>query len=146
MPIPVAKNSMSDNRSSAGAFRRFMNTATGAPESKARPMTCRPPCEPLVIAVTPRALFDLRKAAGPDGKPAPGRALAADDRTPLRPGSVFTLVRKLLALNTGVPQQVEVVLVSDDGADAGLRVLHSLDHHGMPVTRAAFARGAPCHR
>jgi 5'-nucleotidase len=109
-------------------------------------MTCRQPFAPLVIAVTPRALFDLREAAGPDGKPAPGRALHADDRTPLRPGSVFTLVHKLLALDTGVQQRVEIVLVSNDSADAGLRVLHSLDHYGLPVTRAAFARGAPCHR
>lgn len=109
-------------------------------------MTCRPPCERLVIAVTPRALFDLRDAPGPDGRPASAHTLHADDRTPLRPGSVFVLVRKLLALNTGVQQRVEIVLVSDDSADAGLRVLHSLDHHGLPVARAAFASGAPCHR
>lgn len=109
-------------------------------------MTCRLPCEPLVIAVTPRALFDLREAPGPDGRPASAHTLHADDRTPLRPGSVFALVRKLLALNTGVQQRVEIVLVSDDSADAGLRVLHSLDHHGLPVARAAFASGAPCHR
>jgi 5'-nucleotidase len=59
---------------------------------------------------------------------------------------VFTLVRKLLALNTGAEQRVEVVLVSADSADAGLRVLHSLDHYGLPVARAAFTHGAPCHR
>lgn len=109
-------------------------------------MTCRLPCEPLVIAVTTRALFDLREAAGLDGKLAPGRALYANDRTPLRPGSVFTLVRKLLALDTGTQPRVEVVLVSGDGVGAALRVLHSLDHHGLQVVRAVFAGGTPCHR
>lgn len=97
---------------------------------------------PLVIAVSPCALFDLRE----DGQPVELDGQAAVAACPLIPGSAFSFVRKLLALNTGGRRQVEVVLVSADSADTGLRVLRSIGHYQLPIARAAFTRAAPCHR
>jgi 5'-nucleotidase len=126
------------------------NTSDADVHSPARsPMTVPSSRNPLVLAVTPHALFDLREgsqAAGHDGQAAHGAFRRTCEATPLRPGSAFTLVRKLLALNTAGCQRVEVILVSTDSADAGLRVLRALGQHGLPITRAAFTRGAPSHR
>ena len=94
---------------------------------------------PLVIAVSPRALFDLRE----DGQPVELDGQAAVAACPLIPGSAFSFVRKLLALNTGGRRHVEVVLVSADSADTGLRVLRSVGHYQLPIARAAFTRAAP---
>jgi 5'-nucleotidase len=112
-------------------------------------MTVLSSCAPLVLAVTPRALFDLREGdqeVALDGPATDAVFRRAHETVPLRPGSAFTLVRKLLALNTGDRQRVEVVLVSPDGADASLLVLRSLGHYGLTITRAVFTGGAPCHR
>jgi len=105
-------------------------------------MTVPASCSPLVIAVTPRALFNLRE----DGHPVELDGQAAVAAGPLPPGSAFSFVRKLLALNTGGRRQVEVVLVSADSADTGLRVLRSVGHYQLPIARAAFTSAAPCHR
>lgn len=110
-------------------------------------MTVHPSCASLVLAVTPHALFDLREddqAIEPDGQSPHAATRRAHDAAPLRPGSAFTLVRKLLALYSRSCQRVEVTLVSDS-ADASLRALRSLGHYGLPIARAAFTRGAPCH-
>jgi 5'-nucleotidase len=112
-------------------------------------MTVHSSCAPLVLAVTPHALFDLREddqAIEPDGQSPYATSKRAHDAVPLRPGSAFTLVRKLLALNSRGRQRVEVILVSADSADASLRVLRSLGHYCLSIARAAFTRGAPCHR
>ena len=37
--------------------------------------------------------------------------------------------------------QVEVVLLSRNSADTGLRVFNSIEHYGLPITRAAFCGG-----
>jgi 5'-nucleotidase len=111
-------------------------------------MTMHSSCAPLVLAVTPHALFDLREddqAIEPDGQSPYATSKRAHDAVPLRPGSAFTLVRKLLALNSRGRQRVEVILVSANSADASLRVLRSLGHYGLPIARAAFTRAAPCH-
>lgn len=112
-------------------------------------MTVLSSSAPLVLAVTPRALFDLREsvpAVESTGQAAHAAWRPGHEAVPLRPGSAFALVLKLLALNTGGCQRVEVVLVSADSADAGQRILRSLGHYALPITRAAFTHGAPCHR
>jgi 5'-nucleotidase len=112
-------------------------------------MTQSPSCDRLVIAVSSRALFDLRESDHVfqrDGERAHTRHQRAHESVPLRPGRVFHLVRKLLALNMGGQQRAEVILLSPDSADMRLRILLSIGHHGLPITRAAFTRGAPCHR
>lgn len=53
------------------------------------------------------------------------------------------MVKKLLTLNDRNPQHpsVEVILLSRNSADTGLRVFHSIQHHGLNISRAAFTRG-----
>jgi 5'-nucleotidase len=51
-------------------------------------------------------------------------------------------VEKLLSLNANLGQaRVEVVLVSRNSADTGLRVFNSIAHHGLGISRAAFVGG-----
>ncbi len=56
-------------------------------------------------------------------------------------------MKELLALSdagTGpppVPARVEVILLSRNSADTGLRVFSSIRYHGLNITRAAFTRG-----
>jgi 5'-nucleotidase len=112
-------------------------------------MTCPLSRERLVLAVSPNALFDLREpelmlASGGQGKGVHDHP--ALDELPLRPGRVFTLVRKLLALNTDAHVRVEVILISTKRAADAVRVCRSLDHYRLPISRAAFTCGAPSHR
>ncbi len=53
----------------------------------------------------------------------------------LKPGEAFQLVRKLLALNAQIlnHQGVEVILVSRNSADSGLRIFNSIEHHGLDI-------------
>jgi 5'-nucleotidase len=110
--------------------------------------------QPLVIAISSRALFDLEEShtlferEGVDAFAAYQRS--REDEV-LAPGIAFPLVRKLLALNVAadagaasdrVPR-VEVILLSRNSSDTGLRVFNSIQHHGLEIRRATFTSGAP---
>ena len=59
----------------------------------------------------------------------------------------FHLVEKLLNLNQlvdGAP--VEVILLSRNSADTGLRVFNSIEHYHLNITRAAFCGGDSPYR
>lgn len=66
---------------------------------------------------------------------------------PLNPGVAFGLVKKLLALNEHdrANPRVEVILLSRNSADTGLRIFNSIQHHQLEIGRAAFTRGASTH-
>ena len=105
--------------------------------------------QPLVIAISSRALFDLEESHALFE--AQGVDVYADfQRTRedevLAPGIAFPLVRKLLALNEDAPAEaprVEVILLSRNSSDTGLRVFNSIQHHGLDIRRATFTSGAP---
>ena len=60
----------------------------------------------------------------------------------MSPGVAFPLVKKLLALNRVLPApMVEVILLSRNSADTGLRVFNSIRHHQLDICRAAFTSG-----
>jgi len=63
----------------------------------------------------------------------------------LQPGIAFPLVQKLLRLNRAPPEapHVEVILLSRNSADTGLRIFNSIEHYGLDIVRAAFTRGEP---
>jgi 5'-nucleotidase len=66
----------------------------------------------------------------------------------LKPGVAFPLVRKLLALNedeVGHPG-VEVILLSRNSADTGLRIFNTIEHYGLKIERAAFTGGESPYR
>jgi 5'-nucleotidase len=61
----------------------------------------------------------------------------------LQPGAAFLFVKKLLALKQPNQQDplVEVILLSRNSADTGLRIFNSIKAHELNITRAAFTRG-----
>ena len=65
----------------------------------------------------------------------------------LAPGVAFRIVRRLLDLNgVGADEQlVEVVLLSRNDPDTGLRVFNSIEHHRLAISRAAFVKGRNPH-
>lgn len=103
----------------------------------------------LVVAVSARALFDLEAEASlfrERGLDAYAAHQRANESSPLGPGPAFHLVRGLLALNAGLAEAspaVEVVVVSSQHPDTGMRILNSIHHHDLAITRAAFTGGAP---
>lgn len=104
----------------------------------------------LVVAISSRALFDLDESHQvfvAKGEEEYSLYQISQESVPLLPGVAFSMVRKLLALNTDPSRpRVEVVLVSRNSADTGLRVFNSIRHHGLDISRAAFTRGEPPYR
>ena len=104
----------------------------------------------LVVAISSRALFNLdesHQVFEAKGEEEYSRYQISQEGVPLLPGVAFSMVRKLLALNTDPSRpRVEVVLVSRNSADTGLRVFNSIRHHGLDISRAAFTRGEPPYR
>ncbi|CDF83283.1 5'-nucleotidase [Pseudomonas sp. QL9] len=100
----------------------------------------------LVVAISSRALFDLRESHEVyenDGVEAYRQYQISHEDEVLQPGDAFSLVQKLLALNARLERQlVEVVLVSRNSADTGLRVFNSIQQHGLEISRAAFSGGS----
>jgi len=100
----------------------------------------------LVVAISSRALFDLQQSHRvfeEQGVEAYCTYQIERENQPLEPGTAFPLVQKLLKLNElGEPRErVEVILLSRNSADTGLRVFNSIQAHGLPITRAAFTSG-----
>lgn len=105
--------------------------------------------EKLVVAITARALFDLEKGHAlfeDHGLDAYAEHQRSHEDEILEPGIAFPLVRKLLAMNVGAPAdapRVEVVLLSRNSSDTGLRIFNSIEHFHLKISRAAFTSGAP---
>lgn len=99
----------------------------------------------LVVAISSRALFDLdesHRIYESEGVEAYRQYQIVHEDEVLQPGDAFALVQKLLGLNEMLGRQlVEVVLVSRNSADTGLRVFNSIQQHGLGISRAAFVGG-----
>lgn len=105
----------------------------------------------LTVAISSRALFDLEESHRVftrEGVEAYARYQAERETEVLGKGPAFAAVRKLLALNDLEPRRrrVDVVLLSRNSVNAGLRVLHSIAWHGLDVRRAVFAGGMDRYR
>ena len=105
----------------------------------------------LVVAISSSALFDLTdsdRVFREEGLKSYAEYQIAHENDPLDPGDALPLVRKLLGLNDllGKPGRVEVILLSRNTADTGLRVFNSIEHHNLPIIRAAFTGGAAPYR
>ncbi len=104
------------------------------------------PSSKLVIGIASRALFDLSESHEvfeQQGVEAYCRYQIAHEDKPLVPGVAFSLARKLLALNQTDPEnpRVEVILLSRNSSDTGLRIFNSIRHHNLGITRAVFTSG-----
>jgi 5'-nucleotidase len=102
--------------------------------------------KPLIVAISSRALFDLDESHSvfeTKGLAAYAEYQISRENDFLKPGEAFQLVKKLLALNADKVnhQLVEVILVSRNSADSGLRIFNSIEHHGLDIQRAVFTNG-----
>jgi len=100
----------------------------------------------LVVAISSRALFDLgasHRVFETQGVEAYCRYQIDHEEDVLEPGVAFPMAKKLLALNErlGERGQVELILLSRNSSDTGLRVFNSIRHYGLAITRAAFTGG-----
>jgi 5'-nucleotidase len=100
----------------------------------------------LVVAISSRALFDLEasnRVFEEQGVEAYRKYQLDREDEVLAPGIAFPLVRKLLRLNRLPPERprVEVILLSRNTADTGLRIMNSIRHYELDITRAAFTGG-----
>ncbi|MEH6617462.1 MAG: 5'-nucleotidase [Porticoccus sp.] len=105
----------------------------------------------LVIAISSRALFNLdesHQVFEEKGLDSYSQYQVEHEDEVLSPGEAFPLVKKLLRINEklGGEPRVEVILLSRNSADTGLRVFNSIEHHNLNVSRAAFCGGESPYR
>lgn len=105
----------------------------------------------LVIAISSRVLFDLSESHEifqNQGLEAYSRYQIEHEDEELMPGEAFPLVQKLLRINDRLPgdTRVEIILLSRNSADTGLRIFNSIQHYGLDITRAAFCGGRSPYR
>ena len=102
---------------------------------------------PLMVGISSRALFDLdasHQVFEDGGLEAYMDYQRQREDEILPPGVAFNLVQKLLALNDDDMDHpgVEVILMSRNSADTGLRIFNSIEHYELNIQRAMFTNGA----
>lgn len=101
----------------------------------------------LVVGVSSRALFDLEaenEIFEKKGITAYRKHQQAHEKTLLSQGTAFHLVESLLHLNKNAEKRiVEVVVMSRNSPDTGVRVMNSVREHELDITRMAFSGGEP---
>lgn len=104
----------------------------------------------LVIAISSRALFNMDESHGvyeEDGLEAYRHYQIEREEDVLPKGDAYPFVEKLLRINEQLGEQrVEVILLSRNSADTGLRVFNSIEHYKLDITRAAFCGGESPYR
>jgi 5'-nucleotidase len=99
----------------------------------------------LVIAVASSALFDLSESDRvfrEQGVEVYRRYQRDNENTVLGAGVAMPLIKRLLRLNDGVTESlVEVILLSRNDPDTGLRVFNSIEHYNLDISRAVFVSG-----
>lgn len=100
----------------------------------------------FVVAISSRALFALEEADAvfrTESLAAYREYQREHEDEPLAPGTGFDLIKALLKLNDRVApdRAVEVVVMSRNDADSGLRILNSAEAHGLDITRGVFRNG-----
>ena len=100
----------------------------------------------LVVGITSRALFDLAEEDAlfkSKGLRVYRQFQREHEHIPLEPGTAFPLIRALLGLNDRADEPlVEVIVISRNDADSGSRIMNSVEHHALPISRAAFTDGS----
>ncbi|MFT4908395.1 MAG: 5'-nucleotidase [Oleispira sp.] len=104
----------------------------------------------LVVGLASSALFDLDESDQvfrSEGELAYREYQKTNQNIPLEKGVAFPFIRRLLSLNVLNPEDppVEVVLLSRNDPDTGLRVMNSIEHYKLPMTRAVFLQGVSPH-
>lgn len=101
----------------------------------------------LVVGVASSALFGLSDADSVFRESGEARYREYQEEhiaDALEPGVAFPFIKRLLSLNDLAPkgeQLVEVIVLSRNDPETGLRVMRSIAHHGLPISRAIFMQG-----
>jgi 5'-nucleotidase len=99
----------------------------------------------LVIGISSRALFDLDEAHKiyiEKGLASYLEYQRSNENVALNPGTGFHLVKALLRMNTLLKERaVEVIVISRNDGDSGLRIWNSIQAHELDITRGSFAGG-----
>ena len=101
----------------------------------------------LVIGLASSALFDLDDSDTvyrTQGELAYREYQREHENTLLDPGVAFPFIQRLLSLNSIFPKDkpfVEVILLSRNDPNTGLRVMNSIEHYGLGIKRAIFLQG-----
>lgn len=108
---------------------------------------CSETPEKLIVGISSRSLFDLEmenKIFEEKGLAAYARHQIDNENRILEPGTAFSLVEALLRLNKKIGKDmVEVVIMSRNTPQTGLRIMNSVDFYNLRITRAAFLGGKP---
>lgn len=101
----------------------------------------------LVIGVSSRALFNLEKENeifDKEGIAGYREYQQKHENDTLERGTAFYLVQSLLHLNKISKKRiVEVVVMSRNSPETGVRIMNSLREHNLDITRMAFSGGEP---
>lgn len=102
----------------------------------------------LVIAVASSALFDLTESDSifrAQGLKSYKEYQNKNIDKPFDKGVAYPFIKRLLSLNTHFSDEkpVEVVLMSKNSPETGLRAFNSIAHYGLDITRAGFTSGQP---
>jgi len=100
----------------------------------------------LVIGVSSRALFDLEEENQifeKEGIAGFRKFQLENEDEPLKPGTAFYLVKSLLELNNQADKRiVEVIVMSRNSPETGVRMLNSIKKHSLDITRVALSGGS----
>jgi 5'-nucleotidase len=101
----------------------------------------------LVIGISSRTLFNLEEEARifkEEGLEKYIEYQLAHENDVLKPGTAFPLVKNLLKLNENKKERlVEVIIMSKNSPDTGLRIFNSIKHYNLDITRTALTGGEP---
>lgn len=105
----------------------------------------------LVVGVASSALFDLSESDTVFREQGEEQYRAYQNKNiniPLKKGVAFSFIQRLLSLNeiSSNDPLVEIILLSRNDPDTGLRVFRSIHHHKLNITRAAFLEGNSPHQ
>lgn len=100
----------------------------------------------LVIAISSSALFDMAHADKIFKEQGESEYLKYQEKhlsDPFQKGVAFGFIRRLLSINLKFPeiQPVEIVLLSKNSPETGLRAFRSIAHYGLNISRAIFSSG-----
>ncbi len=99
----------------------------------------------LVVGISSRALFDLHVENQIFEKEGLQKYIAYQvehENEPLGKGTSFSLIKALLELNDKFDEPIiEVIIMSRNSPETGLRVFKTIDKYNLQIKRAAFSGG-----
>lgn len=107
--------------------------------------------ETLVVGISSRALFDLEeenKIFSEQGVVVFRQYQRERENDILKHGTGFHIVNALLNLNKFASKNqrlVEVIVMSKNSPETGIRVLNSIRNYNLDITRSAFTGGEPLY-